>query len=116
MGEEAKSTSQKGIVVANLPFSLSVVKFKTLLFLAYLMLTPEETLSDDIISENPDDILVVDCLLPDQIKRLGRISTFAGSRRPIKTTAVDCGIRVGEFVAYDRSNYQTATKTLVILS
>lgn len=59
---------------------------------------------------NVDDLLIVDCLLPGQIKRLGSISTFVSARRPIKTTAVDCGIRGGEFVAYDRSDYQTARK------
>ena len=30
------------------------------------------------------------------------------ARRPIRTTQADCEIRGGEFVAYDRANYQTA--------
>jgi hypothetical protein len=33
-----------------------------------------------------------------------------GPRRPVKTTALDCGIRGGEYVAYDRANYKTALK------
>lgn len=56
-----------------------------------------------------DDFLVVDCLLPGQIRKLGKI-IYHTPRRPIKTTAIDCEIRGGEYVAYDRSNYATALK------
>lgn len=59
---------------------------------------------------NVDDLMIVDCLLPGQIKRLGQMAVYVGQRRPIKTTAVDCAIRGGEYVAYDRSNYETARK------
>ena len=55
-----------------------------------------------------DEFLVVDCLLPPKIKRLGSRLTFLGTRRPIKTSGVDCGIRGGEYVAYDRADYGTA--------
>jgi hypothetical protein len=34
--------------------------------------------------------------------------TFLTPRRPIKTTAQDCEIRGGEYVAYDRADYRTA--------
>ncbi len=57
---------------------------------------------------DPDDFLVVDCLLPPKIKRLGSRLTFLGSRQPVKTSGVDCGIRGGEYVSYDRANYNTA--------
>ena len=50
---------------------------------------------------------IVDCLLPGQLRKLGN-STYLTPRRPIKTTASDCNIRGGEYVAYDRANYKTA--------
>jgi uncharacterized caspase-like protein len=57
-----------------------------------------------------EDFLVVDCLLPGQIRRIGAKMTFLGPRRPIKTTTRDCEIRGGEYVSYDRANYATALK------
>jgi regulator of replication initiation timing len=57
---------------------------------------------------NPDKLLVVDCLLPAQIRKLGAKMTYLAQRRPIKTSAQDCEIRGGEYVAYDRADYRTA--------
>ncbi len=59
---------------------------------------------------NAEDLLVVDCLLPGQIRRLGAMSTFMSARRPVRTTQADCQIRGGEYVSFDRANYQTALK------
>jgi uncharacterized caspase-like protein len=59
---------------------------------------------------NAEDLLIVDCLLPGQIRSLGRQATFMSARRPIRTTQADCEIRGGEYVSYDRANYQTALK------
>jgi hypothetical protein len=59
---------------------------------------------------NPEDLLIVDCLLPGQIRKLGRQATFMGARRPIRTTQADCEIRGGEYTSFDRANYQTALK------
>lgn len=59
-------------------------------------------------SGKSEDFLVVDCLLPGQVRRLGAQATFLTARRPIKTSARDCEIRGGEYVSYDRSNYATA--------
>ena len=53
-------------------------------------------------------LLVVDCLLPGQVRKLGTSMTFVTQRRPIRTSGLDCGIRGGEFVAYDRADYRTA--------
>lgn len=36
--------------------------------------------------------------------------TYMTPRRPIKTSAADCEVRGGEYVAYDRANYATALK------
>ena len=55
-----------------------------------------------------DKLYVVDCLLPGQIRRLGSQMTFLTARLATKTTAVDCEIRGGEYVAYDRANYATS--------
>ncbi len=59
---------------------------------------------------NPEDLLIVDCLLPGQVRKLGKVSTFMTARRPIRTTQADCEIRGGEFTSFDRANYETALK------
>ncbi len=59
---------------------------------------------------NAEDLLIVDCLLPGQLRKLGRQATYLSARRPVRTTQADCEIRGGEYVAYDRANYQTALK------
>ena len=53
---------------------------------------------------------MVDCLLPPQVRKLGQNFTYLAPRRAIKTSAGDCEIRGGEYVAYDRANYATALK------
>jgi hypothetical protein len=58
--------------------------------------------------ERPEDLMIVDCLLPGQVRRLGRRATFMTPRRPAKTTAFDCQVRGGEFVSFDRADYATA--------
>ncbi|MEA3410001.1 MAG: caspase family protein [Pseudomonadota bacterium] len=64
----------------------------------------------DVATANADSLMVVDCLLPGQIRKLGSGMTYLTPRRPAKTTAVDCEIRGGEYVAYDRASYATALK------
>ena len=63
-----------------------------------------------LTTRNPEDLLIVDCLLPGQVRKLGRSATYMSARRPIRTTQADCEIRGGEYVSYDRANYQTALK------
>lgn len=60
--------------------------------------------------KNAEDLLIVDCLLPGQVRSLGRQATYLTARRPVRTTQSDCQIRGGEYVSYDRANYQTALK------
>lgn len=62
------------------------------------------------VVRNAEDLLIVDCLLPGQIRKLGRQATYLSARRPVRTTQADCEIRGGEYVSYDRANYQTALK------
>ena len=63
-----------------------------------------------VAADKADDLLVVDCLLPGQIRQLGSSKTYLSARRPAKTTLRDCRIRGGEYAAYDRANYATALK------
>lgn len=58
--------------------------------------------------KNAEDLLIVDCLLPGQVRKLGGAATYMSARRPIRTSQSDCEIRGGEYVSYDRANYQTA--------
>ncbi len=57
--------------------------------------------------ESAEELHIVDCMLPGQIRKLGG-RTYLTPRRPIRTTAKDCSIRGGEYVAYDRADYRTA--------
>ena len=61
----------------------------------------------NLAAVNPDAYMEVDCLLPGQVRKLGTM-VYASPRRPMKTTAGDCEIRGGEYVAYDRANYKEA--------
>jgi len=59
-------------------------------------------------TQNADDFLIVDCLLPGKIKQLGTQVTFVGQRQAVRTSASDCAIRGGEYTSYDRADYGTA--------
>ena len=61
-------------------------------------------------SRDADSLLIVDCLLPGQLRRLGRSITFLTPRRPVKVPTSECEIRGGEYVAYDRANFATSLK------
>ena len=60
--------------------------------------------------------MVVDCLLPGQIRQLGGKVTYVTARRAVKTAARDCEIRGGEYVSLDRANYATALKVWLPLA
>ena len=55
------------------------------------------------------DLEIVDCLLPGQVRQLGN-TTYLTQRRPIHTTSSDCRIRGGEYVAYDRADLKSALR------
>ncbi len=61
-------------------------------------------------SGNADAFLVVDCLLPGELRQLGRLTTYITARKAIKTTASDCAVRGGEFTPPAMASYQTAFK------
>ncbi len=56
----------------------------------------------------PERLMVVDCLLPSQVRKIGASMTYLTARHAIKTVASECEIRGGEYVAYDRSNFSTS--------
>ena len=66
--------------------------------------------SEGFSIQDTNKLFVVDCLLPGQIRKLGSQMTYLSQRRPIRTTAADCEVRGGEYVAYDRANYASALK------
>ena len=59
-------------------------------------------------SAQADQLLVVDCLLPGQVRMLGQRTTYVSARRPARLPARDCQIRGGEYVAYDRADSSSA--------
>ncbi|WP_246172901.1 tetratricopeptide repeat protein [Thermochromatium tepidum] len=60
-----------------------------------------------------DHFVLVDCLLPGQIRQLGTGMTYLSPRRMVKSTKSDCAIRGGEFVLFDRSDYANALAALL---
>ena len=54
------------------------------------------------------DFQIVDCRLPPRIRRLGTQRVYLAPQRPVRTTDRDCGIRGGDAVVFDPSNYATA--------
>ena len=61
-------------------------------------------------SNDASKLLVVDCLLPGQVRKLGTSVTYLTARRPAKTSAGECEVRGGEYVESDRGNYASALK------
>lgn len=55
-----------------------------------------------------EQLLVVDCLLPGQVRTLGTRTTYLSARRPARLPARDCQIRGGEYVTYDRADWRSA--------
>ncbi len=60
--------------------------------------------------QDTNKLFVVDCLLPGQVRKLGSQMTYLSQRRPVRTSAADCEVRGGEYVAYDRADYASALK------
>jgi caspase domain-containing protein/Sel1 repeat-containing protein len=57
---------------------------------------------------NPDDFLIVDCLLPGQLRQLGQNMTYLSRRQPAKVSARECQIRGGEYTASGQTTAATA--------
>jgi hypothetical protein len=68
---------------------------------------PSTSVADDP-SRDVDKLMIIDCMLPGKVMRLGAGARYMSARRPIKTTGADCEIRGGEYVAYDRASYASS--------
>src|SRR5512134_2033212 len=85
--------------------------------LTWMLLAPLVALAQPAGPQAPNDaaaraaqvqaLLVVDCLLPGQVRVIGG-RTYLTPRRPTRTTAADCAARGGEYLAYDRADYRSA--------
>jgi len=64
----------------------------------------------EVARKDVNKLLVVDCLLPSKIRQLGGQFTYLAARQPIRTTAINCEIRGGEYTSFDRADYRTALK------
>jgi len=51
-----------------------------------------------------DKLVLVDCVLPGKVRKLGALNTFVTPRQPARLHASECSIRGGEYTAYDRTN------------
>lgn len=80
----------------------------SMVFLVFASALPVEPARAAV--KNAEDLFIVDCLLPGQIRSLGRVATYMSARRPVRASQAECQIRGGEYVSYDRANYQTALK------
>ncbi len=87
----------------------SLVGARPLLASCALALAALGTESAAAPGRDSDALLIVDCALPGQVRQLGSM-TYVAPRRAIKTSASDCAIRGGEYVAYDRASLATALK------
>ncbi|MDX1733835.1 MAG: caspase family protein [Halioglobus sp.] len=89
---------------------LTVLRSRALPAALLLTLLPSSdmTLAGLENRQKADELLPVDCLLPGQVRKLGGQLTYLTARRPVKTTGVNCEIRGGEYVQYDRADYKTA--------
>jgi len=88
----------------------------TLLALLSLLLpVPLRAASTEERRPDPNQFMVVDCLLPAQVRRLGGM-TYAAARRAIKASTLECEARGGEYVAFDRANYATTLKVWLPLA
>ncbi|MEO0819829.1 MAG: caspase family protein [Pseudomonadota bacterium] len=56
----------------------------------------------------PEDLFIVDCLLPGQARRLGTRLTYVAARKAIKVPAYDCARRGGEYVLPGQDGRQAA--------
>lgn len=57
-----------------------------------------------------DGNMVVDCLLPGAVRKLGANVTYLTPRKVAKVTVKECEVRGGEYVLFDRADPATALK------
>jgi predicted nucleic acid-binding Zn-ribbon protein len=63
-----------------------------------------------------DSLLIVDCLLPGRIQRLGNAMTYVTARRALKTSAADCRVRGGEYTESGEATYASLLRVWMPLA
>ncbi len=69
---------------------------------------PKKTTTVNTSSQDPDKLMIIDCLLPGQLIQMGTKMMYQTEPEPVRTSAIDCEIRGGKYVAFDRADYRTA--------
>jgi len=88
------------------PLLIGKTRLAAVAWLIATLLTPDAAAANP--AEESQLLMVVDCLLPGQIRQLGQRTTYVSARRPVRTTARDCQIRGGEYTSYDRADLASA--------
>lgn len=71
----------------------------------FAIATPHEARARDA-----DDLLVVDCLLPGKVQRLGKAATYVRGRKAVKITARECRVFGGEYTEEGDATYASLMK------
>ena len=103
------STSPNGLLTRGRRRRRSLLWALTLVLVLPALVVPSPT-GAPAATRNADDLLVVDCLLPGKVRKLGKRVTFMSARRAVKTSAGNCEIRGGEYTSSDRASFATALK------
>src|SRR5690349_10290718 len=98
------------LAVSRAPLRMALQFVVATLLTALPMVGAPQTTAGSDERRQADRLLTVDCLLPGQVRQLGTSMTYLTPRRPVRTSVVDCEVRGGEYVAYDRADYATALK------
>jgi hypothetical protein len=81
---------------------------------AYLATTPAaQAAADETAGPSAEALaqsMIVDCLLPGAVRKLGSQATFLTPRRVLRLAVKECEVRGGEYVLYDRSDPAQALK------
>ncbi len=82
-----------------------MVKPKVFRFCTFLLafLTGLNTVEASASNLTSNQNLIVDCLLPGKVRKLGINRTYIARKQPKKTSANDCEIRGGDYVQFDRT-------------
>lgn len=84
---------------------LTSLHFGMLFWACCLMSLSPHSLAE---GSSADDFLIVDCLLPGQLRQLGRKTTYVSARQPKRVTALECRTRGGEYVRNEQASAGSA--------
>ena len=72
--------------------------------LALLLALPLPAAAAEREVRHPEDLFVVDCLLPAKVRSLGRYNKVAAPRKIVRVSAHECQLRAGEYSQDPRDN------------